>query len=39
MCDDLEIVHKEDLEDRRGRLSAGTMSAIDRALRIILDLD
>lgn len=33
MTDELELVHKDDLEDRRGLLSPSTMVAIDNALR------
>lgn len=39
MADELELAHKDDLEDRRGVLSAGTMREIDRALRRVLALD
>jgi mRNA-degrading endonuclease toxin of MazEF toxin-antitoxin module len=38
MADELELVHKDDLEDRRGMLSLATMEAIDLALRRVLDL-
>lgn len=39
MADELELVHEEDLEDRRGALSPATMRAIDQALRRVLALD
>jgi mRNA-degrading endonuclease toxin of MazEF toxin-antitoxin module len=39
MIDDLELVHKDDLEDRRGVLSPSTIREIDRALRRMLALD
>ena len=39
MVDDLELVHKDDLEDRRGVLSPATMRDIDQALRRMLALD
>lgn len=39
MADELELVHKDDLEDRRGMLSPATMREIDRALRRVLALD
>lgn len=39
MVDDLELVHRDDLEDRRGGLSPATMRDIDRALRRMLSLD
>ena len=39
MADELELVHKDDLEDRRGLLSPATMREIDRALRRVLALD
>lgn len=38
MTDELELVHKDDLEDRRGQLSPPTMAAIDNALRHMLAL-
>jgi len=38
MTDELELVHKDDLEDRRGMLSPSTMDAIDDALRHVLAL-
>lgn len=38
MTDELELVHKDDLEDRRGQLSPPTMAAIDNALRHVLAL-
>jgi mRNA-degrading endonuclease toxin of MazEF toxin-antitoxin module len=38
MTDELELVHKADLEDRRGMLSPSTMAAIDNALRNVLAL-
>jgi mRNA interferase MazF len=38
MTDELELVHKTDLEDRRGMLSPNTMAAIDNALRDVLAL-
>jgi len=38
MTDELELVHKEDLEERRGMLSPPTMDAIDMALRHVLAL-
>ena len=38
MADELELVHKADLEDRRGMLSPSTMTAIDNALRDVLAL-
>jgi mRNA-degrading endonuclease toxin of MazEF toxin-antitoxin module len=39
MTDELELVHKDDLEQRRGMLSTPTMQAIDIALRRVLALD
>lgn len=39
MVDDLELVHKDDLEDRRGALSPATMRDIDQALRRMLALN
>jgi mRNA-degrading endonuclease toxin of MazEF toxin-antitoxin module len=36
MTDELELVHKGDLEDRRGILSPSTPDAIDTALRHVL---
>jgi mRNA-degrading endonuclease toxin of MazEF toxin-antitoxin module len=39
LIDDLELVHKGDLEDRRGTLSPATMRDIDQALRRMLSLD
>lgn len=38
MTDELELVPKADLEDRRGMLSPPTMAAIDNALRDVLAL-
>jgi mRNA-degrading endonuclease toxin of MazEF toxin-antitoxin module len=38
MADELELVHKHDLEARRGMLSPRTMAAIDNALRGVLAL-
>ena len=38
MTDELELVHKDDLEARRGLLSPSTMDAIDNALRHVLAL-
>jgi mRNA-degrading endonuclease toxin of MazEF toxin-antitoxin module len=38
MTDELELVHKADLDDRRGMLSPPTMAAIDDALRDVLAL-
>lgn len=38
MTDELELVHKDDLESRRGLLSPSTMDAIDNALRHVLAL-
>jgi mRNA-degrading endonuclease toxin of MazEF toxin-antitoxin module len=38
MADELELVHRADLEDRRGMLSPTTMAAIDNALRSVLGL-
>ncbi len=38
MTDELELVHKGDLEERRGMLSPSTMAAIDDALRDVLAL-
>jgi len=38
MTDELELVHKDDLEDRHGMLSPSTMAAIDLALRHVLAL-
>lgn len=38
MADELELVHKDDLEDRRGTLGPATMRAIDQALRRVLAL-
>lgn len=38
MTDELELVHKADLEERRGMLSPSTMAAIDSALRDVLAL-
>ena len=38
MTDELELVHKADLEHRRGMLSPSTMTAIDNALRHVLAL-
>lgn len=38
MTDELELVHKDDLEARRGMLSPSTMDAIDNALRHVLAL-
>lgn len=39
MVDEVEMVHKDDLEDRRGALSPATMRAIDEALRRVFALD
>jgi mRNA-degrading endonuclease toxin of MazEF toxin-antitoxin module len=39
MVDELELVHKEDLEERRGMLAPPTMRAIDAALRRVLALE
>lgn len=39
MVDDLELVHKDDLEERRGILGPATMHEIDQALRRMLALD
>jgi mRNA-degrading endonuclease toxin of MazEF toxin-antitoxin module len=39
MVDEVELVHKDDLEDRRGALSPATMRAIDGALRRVFALD
>jgi len=39
MVDDLELVHKDDLEDRRGMLSKATMREVDLALQRMLGLD
>lgn len=39
MVDELELVHKDDLEDHRGQLSRTTMAAIDDALRHVLALN
>lgn len=38
MTDDLELVHKADLEGHRGVLSPSTVAAIDDALRNVLAL-
>ena len=38
MTDELELVHKADLEERRGMLSPSTMAAINNALRDVLAL-
>ncbi len=38
MTDELELVHKDDLEDRRGMLSRPTMNAIEIGLRRVLAL-
>lgn len=38
MADELELVHKDDLEGRRGMLSPATMNAIDAAIRRVLAL-
>jgi mRNA-degrading endonuclease toxin of MazEF toxin-antitoxin module len=38
MTDELELVHKDDLEDRHGMLSLPTMDAIGLALRHVLAL-
>ena len=38
MVDEVEMVHKDDLEGRRGSLSPGTMRAIDRALERVFAL-
>ena len=37
-ADELELVHKDNLEDRRGTPSPTTMDAIDTALRHVLAL-
>lgn len=39
MVDELELVHKDDLEERRGMLAPSTMRAIDAALRRVLALE
>lgn len=39
MVDELELVHKDDLGERRGMLSPATMRGIDMALRRLLALD
>jgi mRNA-degrading endonuclease toxin of MazEF toxin-antitoxin module len=39
MVDEVELVHKDDLEDRRGALSPSTMRAIDDALRRVFALE
>lgn len=39
MVDEVEMVHKDDLEARRGSLSPGTMRAIDDALRRVFSLN
>lgn len=42
MCDEVEMVPKDDLEDvpgLRGRLSHETMEQISSGLRLVLDLD
>jgi len=39
MVDEVEMVHKDDLEDRRGSLSPATMRAIDEALRRVFSLN
>ncbi len=39
MVDEVEMVHKDDLEDRRGSLSPATMRAIDDALRRVFSLN
>jgi mRNA-degrading endonuclease toxin of MazEF toxin-antitoxin module len=39
MVDEVEMVHKDDLDDRRGSLSPGTMRAIDDALRHVFSLN
>lgn len=38
MVDEVEMVHKDDLEDRRGQISPATMRAIDEALRRVFSL-
>jgi mRNA-degrading endonuclease toxin of MazEF toxin-antitoxin module len=38
MTDELELVHEDHLEDRRGVLSPSTMDAISTALRHVLPL-
>lgn len=38
MADELELVHQDDLEARRGTLSRQTMHALDEALRRVLAL-
>lgn len=39
MVDEVELVHKSDLEDRRGALSPATMRVIDEALRRVFAVD
>ena len=39
MVDELELVHKDDLEERRGMLGPPTMHKIDAALRRVLALE
>lgn len=39
MVDEVEMVHKDDLEDHRGSLSPATMRAIDEALRRVFSLN
>jgi mRNA-degrading endonuclease toxin of MazEF toxin-antitoxin module len=39
MVDKLELVHKDDLGERRGMLAPSTMRRIDAALRRVLALD
>ena len=39
MVDELELVHKDDLEERRGMLAPLTMREIDVALRRVLALE
>lgn len=38
MVDEVEMVHKDDLENRRGQISPATMRAIDEALRRVFSL-
>ena len=39
MVDELELVHEDDLEERRGMLTPPTMREIDAALRRVLALE
>jgi mRNA-degrading endonuclease toxin of MazEF toxin-antitoxin module len=39
MVDELELVHKDDLKERRGMLAPPTMREIDAALRRVLALE